>query len=70
MLLAQVVRAQAIAPKRVVVLYWDNKEFPGNARFEESFKAQLQLDPSDRMSISRSEEDMLDIPAFLRRQAN
>ena len=31
---------------------------------------QLQVDPSDRMSISRQEEDMLDIPAFLRRQAN
>ena len=43
-LLAQDVRAQAVAPKRVVVLYWDNKEFPGNARFEESFKTQLQLD--------------------------
>lgn len=37
-------RAQAVAPKRLVVLYWDNKEFPGNARFEESLKAQLQLD--------------------------
>ena len=36
-------RPQAIAPKRLVVLYWDNKEFPGNARFEESFKAKLQL---------------------------
>ncbi|MEZ5830240.1 MAG: cell division protein FtsZ [Dongiaceae bacterium] len=31
---------------------------------------QLQLDPADRMTISRQEEDMLDIPAFLRRQAN
>jgi cell division protein FtsZ len=31
---------------------------------------QLQLDPADRMSMSRQEEDMLDIPAFLRRQAN
>ena len=31
---------------------------------------QLQLDPADRMSLSRQEEDMLDIPAFLRRQAN
>jgi cell division protein FtsZ len=31
---------------------------------------QLQLDPAYRMSISRQEEDMLDIPAFLRRQAN
>lgn len=36
-------RARAQAPKRLVVLYWDNKEFPGNARFEDSFKAQLQL---------------------------
>ena len=27
---------------------------------------QLQLDPADRMSLSRQEEDMLDIPAFLR----
>jgi signal transduction histidine kinase len=44
MLLASSSRAQAIAPKRLVVLYWDNKEFPGNAKFEESFKAQLQLD--------------------------
>ena len=43
MLLVPVLRAQ-VAPKRVVVLYWDNKEFPGNVRFEESFKAQLQLD--------------------------
>ena len=36
--------AQVIAPKGLVVLYWDNREFRGNARFEESFKAQLQLD--------------------------
>ena len=43
-LVPHIVRAQAIEPKRVVVLYWDNKEFPGNAKFEESFKVQLQLD--------------------------
>lgn len=43
-LLVPAVRAQAVNPKRLVVLYWDNKEFPGNAKFEESFKAQLQLD--------------------------
>ena len=42
--LVPVARAQAVAPKRLVVLYWDNKEFPGNAKFEESFKAQLQLE--------------------------
>ena len=43
-LLVPVARAQAIEPKRMVVLYWDNKEFPGNAIFEENFKAHLQLD--------------------------
>lgn len=37
------VSAQTISPKRVVVLYWDNKEFPGNVRFEESFKTQLRV---------------------------
>jgi signal transduction histidine kinase len=42
-LLAPIVSAQTIQPKRVVVLYWDNKDFPGNARFEESFKTRLQL---------------------------
>ncbi len=31
---------------------------------------QLQLDATERMSASRAEEDLLDIPAFLRRQAN
>ena len=41
---AAMVRAQTVSPKRLVVLYWDNKEFPGNVRFEESLKAQLQLE--------------------------
>lgn len=27
---------------RVLVLYWDNKDFPGNVKFDESFKAVLQ----------------------------
>ncbi|WP_395022212.1 cell division protein FtsZ [Dongia sp.] len=30
----------------------------------------LNLDPSDRIAAPRAEEDLLDIPAFLRRQAN
>jgi cell division protein FtsZ len=30
----------------------------------------LNLDPNDRISSPRAEEDLLDIPAFLRRQAN
>jgi signal transduction histidine kinase len=29
-------------PFRVVVLYWDNKDFPGNVKFDESFKSGLQ----------------------------
>ena len=28
------------------------------------------LDPQDRLASSKTEEDLLDIPAFLRRQAN
>jgi cell division protein FtsZ len=44
---------------------------PAQRRVEpQALQPQLQLDPADRMSISRAEEDMLDIPAFLRRQAN
>ena len=31
---------------------------------------QLQLDATERASAQRNEEDLLDIPAFLRRQAN
>jgi cell division protein FtsZ len=30
----------------------------------------LNLDPADRIAAQRGEEDLLDIPAFLRRQAN
>ncbi len=30
----------------------------------------LALDPNDRIASPRAEEDLLDIPAFLRRQAN
>jgi cell division protein FtsZ len=33
-------------------------------------QARLALDPTDRLSARPNEEDMLDIPAFLRRQAN
>jgi len=32
--------AQPIKP-RILVLYWDNKDFPGNVKFDESFKAAL-----------------------------
>ncbi|HKR58691.1 MAG TPA: ABC transporter substrate binding protein, partial [Pyrinomonadaceae bacterium] len=40
---APAVRAQSgSAAKRVLVLYWDNKDFPGNVRFDESFKKSLK----------------------------
>src|SRR5262245_33676590 len=35
-------RAQNSTPKRVLVLYWDNKDYPGNVKFDESFKAVLE----------------------------
>ena len=31
------------APKRVLVLYWDNKDFPGNVVYDASFKSQLDV---------------------------
>jgi signal transduction histidine kinase len=30
---------------RVLVLYWDNKDFPGNVKFDESFKAVIDESP-------------------------
>jgi signal transduction histidine kinase len=43
LLLPTLARAQqSAAPKRVLVLYWYNKDFPGNVLFEQSFKAVLQ----------------------------
>jgi signal transduction histidine kinase len=41
-LLAQIASAQTVEPKRIVVLYWDNKDFPGNVRFDEAFQSQLR----------------------------
>lgn len=40
--LITVVTAQTTSPKRVVVVYWDNKDFPGNVRFDEAFQSQLR----------------------------
>src|SRR6185369_12049477 len=34
--------AQSDKRHRVLVLYWDNKDFPGNVKFDESFKAALR----------------------------
>ncbi len=37
---------QSAAPKRVLVLYWYNKDFPGNVRFDQGFQAGLQSAPA------------------------
>jgi cell division protein FtsZ len=52
---AQAPRVQAREPQRV--------EQP-------AAQPMLNLDPNDRIASPRAEEDLLDIPAFLRRQAN
>lgn len=36
---------QTAAPKRVMVLYWYGKDFPGHVRWEQSFQAALQTSP-------------------------
>ena len=37
---------QSAAPKRVLVLYWYDKDFPGNVTFDQSFQAALQSAPA------------------------
>jgi cell division protein FtsZ len=55
----QAPRVQAREPQRV------------EPRIEQpAAQPMLNLDPSDRITTPRAEEDLLDIPAFLRRQAN
>jgi cell division protein FtsZ len=56
---AQAPRVQVREPQRV------------EPRIEQpAAQPMLNLDPSDRIASPRAEEDLLDIPAFLRRQAN
>lgn len=45
-LMPAVLRAQPpLEPKRVLVLYWDNKDFPGNVMFDQTFQAALKERP-------------------------
>ena len=37
---------QATEPKRVLVLYWYSKDYPGNVRFDQNFQAALQSAPA------------------------
>lgn len=51
LLLASAAAAQTANDRvyRVLVLYWDNKDFPGNVKFDENFKAKLLTHRSDRI---------------------
>src|SRR4051794_3711687 len=40
--LSTVQAQQSGSPKRVLVLYWYNKDFPGNVLFDQSFQTVLQ----------------------------
>src|SRR4029453_2708499 len=37
---------QSTAPKKILVLYWYNKDYPGNVMFDQSFQAALQSAPA------------------------
>jgi PAS domain S-box-containing protein len=45
LLMPWVARAQAHQPKRVLVLYWYNKDYSWNVGFDQSFQSALQSDP-------------------------
>jgi cell division protein FtsZ len=47
-----------------------NREARVEPKLEQPAQPTLNLDPQDRLSSPRAEDDLLDIPAFLRRQAN
>ena len=39
------------AKKKVLVLYWDSKDFPGNVSFDQGFQAGLSADPSLKLDL-------------------
>src|SRR5215472_14081312 len=52
LMIAPIARAQnAAAPRRVVVLHWDNKDFPGNVEFDAGFENGLEPDNDDTPEI-------------------
>ena len=51
-LLAPVTNGQdPAAKKKVLVLYWDSKDFPGNVSFDQGFQAGLNADPSLKLDL-------------------
>jgi signal transduction histidine kinase len=52
MTLVPVVRSQdSKGTKKVLVLYWDTKDFPGNISFDQGFQAGMRSEPSSQWEI-------------------
>src|SRR5215211_5454397 len=50
--LAPVTRGQGSAEsKKVLLLFWDSKDFPGNVSFDQGFQASLSSDPSTKYDL-------------------
>ena len=62
-------QAKAAAPSQPVAPRSDTRAAPG-AENQQADQPSFNLDPTERLGSSRQEEETLDIPAFLRRQAN
>ena len=60
--LASVAMGQSsAAKKKVLVLYWDTKDFPGNISFDQGFQAGMRSEPSSEWEIF---SEYLDSPRF------
>lgn len=49
-LLASVVNAQEVS-KKILILYWESKDFVGNISFDKGFQAGLSADPSSKWEL-------------------
>jgi signal transduction histidine kinase len=49
--MTSVVSAQDSATKKVVILYWESKDFVGNISFDKGFQAGLFADPSSKVEL-------------------
>ena len=39
----------SVSPKRVLILYWDNKDFPSNVLFDQAFQTTLKSSGSEQI---------------------
>jgi signal transduction histidine kinase len=55
------VSQESAAEKKVLVLYWDSKDFPGNISFDQGLQAGLRSEPSTKWELY---SEYLDSPRF------